>query len=159
MRKYCGSAAKKYFVLSLICFLFLTIGVILALVDFEQVGLTVLFIGFGGMAGITFWGVAVGEYSVSLRMDDDKIILSRSRRMIGNNGIKKIVLKKVTINFSDIKSVSVRSYKGDGIISKDTKFYIFYLQNGDAYEATFYHYGKKREAEIINRLKEKVDFV
>lgn len=60
--------------------------------------------------------------------------------------------KGYNVNFADVKTYKVIFSKGDGLISADTTFYIFVLNDDREVQFTLFNFGKKQELEIKNRL-------
>ena len=60
--------------------------------------------------------------------------------------------KGFKIEFKDIKKYIVDFYPGDGIISADTTWYTFILNNETEVRFALFHFGKNQELEIKNSL-------
>ena len=57
-----------------------------------------------------------------------------------------------TVYFKDVEKYRNECFIGDGIISADTNWYIFKLNDGTIIRFTLFHFGKKMEIEIKNSL-------
>lgn len=57
-----------------------------------------------------------------------------------------------TVYFKDVEKYRNECFIGDGIISADTNWYIFELNDGTIIRFTLFHFGKKMEIEIKNSL-------
>ena len=65
--------------------------------------------------------------------------------------------KGFKIDFKDIIKYIVDFHPGDGIISADTTWYIFILNNETEVRFALFHFGKKQELEIKNSLSKFVN--
>ena len=61
--------------------------------------------------------------------------------------------KGFKIDFKDIKKYIVDFHPGDGIISADTTWYTFIMNNETEIRFTLFHFGKNQELEIKNNLR------
>lgn len=156
MKIYRRPSAKIFAGLALFCIFLFIVGVILAIMSFEQLNIIVFLIGLGGSIGILFSAVAIAEYVACIKIDDTRIIFHPAVRKIKNKGKCRICCKKLEIPFSEIKKMSPHIQHGDGIISKDTMVYDFKLKNGDSFSITLYSYGKQRERKIVTILNEHI---
>ena len=77
-------------------------------------------------------------------MEKDKIILPRGAIIDEKLSFQKKIISRV-----DIITVESKLYKGDGLIAKDTYFYMLKLKNGTKITFTIYSFGKEAEKEII----------
>ncbi len=93
----------------------------------------------------------LAEKSRYLIVEKDKIILPR-----GVNIGEKMSFQKTIIKREDIISIESKLYKGDGLIAKDTFFYILKLKNGTRVTFTLYPFGKEAEKEIIEDIKKNI---
>ena len=65
--------------------------------------------------------------------------------------------KGFKIEFKDIKKYIVDFHPGDGIVSADTTWYTFILNNETEVRFALFHFGKKQELEIKNSLSKFVN--
>jgi hypothetical protein len=86
---------------------------------------------------ILFLSCFFAEKSRYLTIDDKKITLPRGAYINGKKSFQKTV-----IYIDQIHSINVVLHKGDGIISKDTLFYVLRLKDGTSIKFTLYAFGK-----------------
>ena len=145
MKKYVPRATKWLGMIALLCGGVLLVGIILAFA--EKTMTSIAMIALGSVFGILFLSCFLAEKSRMLVVDTEKIIFPRGA---DKNG--KMVLKKTTVRFCDIDSVDTKLHKGDGLVSKDTAFYILNLKDGTKITVTLYAYGKE-EKDILETIK------
>ena len=97
---------------------------------------------------ILFLSCFFAEKSRYLTIDDEKIVLPR-----GTIINEKTSFRRTIINTNEIRSIKSESYKGDGIILKDTLFHTLKLNDGTRIKFTLYSYGKDAEYEILAAIK------
>ena len=148
MKKYTSPATKWLMVVSLICCAVLLTGIVLAFMEITNIGLPIGLILMGGLLGVIFFSCFLAEKSRSLLIDANRIVFPRGAEING-----KIVFQKTVIITSEIHSVEIKSYKGDGLIVKDTIFYTLRLTDGRKITVMLYHYGKAAEKEIFEAIK------
>ena len=95
-----------------------------------------------------FTACCLADGSRYLIIDDKKIDLPRGADING-----KTVFKRTVAAIDGISSIECVLYKGDRIVSKDTRFYSLKMKDGSIITFTLYAYGKKAEEEIISTLK------
>ena len=152
MKKYSSRAVKFLAIISLTCGAILLTGIALLFAKIDNIGLQIGLIGLGGLLGITFFTCFLAEKSRALIMDTDKVIFPRGAEING-----KIVFQKTVVKTSEISSAETHSFKGDGLIAKDTDFYTLRLTNGKKITLTLYHYGKEAEKEIWETIKSRIE--
>lgn len=159
MYKYFRSSSKIFGILALLCFFMIATGIILIIVNINQFEFISFLLALGIPLGIIFFTVFIAEHKSYLIIDQEKIIFPFALTEFHQNDMLTRKWGKSTVFFKDIKFVKVKFNKGDKIISKDTSFYHFYLNNGIEFSKTFFPYGKIQEKEIVSYLKGKVRFV
>ena len=152
MKKYRQSCIKFLSVLIAICCLMIAVGIVLAFIDYESQTLIFCFLGIGIPWTLILFLILLPAARNYLLIDDEKIVLPITR-------VPKIRVKRNVLSYNQINCIRVVKYKGDGLISKDTTFYRFILNDGCEFTETFYCYGKVQEREIVERLKKYVCFV
>lgn len=148
MKKYTSRATKWLMIATLICGAVLLTGIILAFGEVANIGLSVGLIMMGGLLGIIFFSYFLAERSRALIISANQIVFPRGAEING-----KTVFQKTVIKTNEISSVEIKSYKGDGLIAKDTFFYTLRLADGRIITVTLYHYGKEAEKEIFEAIK------
>ena len=151
MKRYTSRATKLLAIVALICGTVVLIGIILAFADVQNIGLPFGFILLGGLLGAIFLACWLAEKSRVLIISAGQIILPRGAEING-----KLVFQKTVVKTSEISSAEIHSFKGDGLIAKDTDFYTLSLTNGRKITLTLYHYGKKAEKEIWETIKSSI---
>ena len=151
MKKYISRATKWLGILSLICFVMLSIGIVFIVVKFPHVGLQIGLTMVGGLMSSLFLTCYLAERSRVLIIDADKIILPGG---IDKNG--KMLCRKVVIKIDEICSVESKLYKGVALISKDTYFHTLKLKDGTKITVTLYAYGKVAEKEILETIHKNI---
>ncbi|MGN0171869.1 MAG: hypothetical protein ACI39E_03675 [Acutalibacteraceae bacterium] len=148
MKKYTSSASKCLMMITLISFAVFLTGIILALAEVANIGLPIGLIMTGGLLGIIFFSCFLAEKSRILVISVDQIVFPRGAEVNG-----KTVFQKTVVKTNDIRSVEIKRYTGDWLISKDTNFYLLRLKDGKKVAVTLYHYGKEAEKEIFEAIK------
>ena len=156
MKKYFRSSAKVFGILSLICLLMIILGVILVITSTDFFELKLLLFGFGIPLGTIFFTCYIAENKY-LIIDQEKIVFPFELTCFYKNNSSTKRFRKTPVFFKDIKYVKIRFEKGDKIITKDTYFYDFHLNDGTEFSKCFYHYGKY-EKEIVSNLSKKIKF-
>ena len=151
MKKYTSRATKWLIVVSLICGVVLLTGIILAFASIGNIGLPIGLIMMGGLLGILSFSCFLAEKSRVLIISAGQIIFPRGAEING-----KSVFQKTVVKTSEISSAETHSFKGDGLIAKDTDFYTLSLTNGRKITLTLYHYGKEAEKEIWETIKSSI---
>lgn len=151
MKKYTSQATKWFMVVTLICSVVLLTGIILAFMELKDIGFPVGLILMGGLLGVIFFSCFLAEKSRSLTIGADRIVFPRGAQING-----KTVLQKTVVKISEISSVEIKSFKGDGFISKDTNFYTLRLADSKKVTVTLYSYGKETEKEILETIKRSI---
>ena len=151
MKTYITCATKWLAILATISVAVLVAGIICIFAHPSGVGLQIGLTMFGGLMSILFLSCVFAEKSRYLTIDNEKIILPR-----GADKNSKISFQKTVINIDEIHSFKSELYKGDGIISKDTLFYILKLNDGSAIKFTLYAYGKAAEKEILEIIEKHI---
>lgn len=149
MRKYISRATKKLAIVTIISLVILLIGITFIVTNSFDIGLGLTLSG--GLMSILFSICFLAEKSRYLIVEKDKIILPR-----GVNIGEKMSFQKTIIKREDIISIESKLYKGDGLIAKDTFFYILKLKNGTRVTFTMYPFGKEAEKEIIEDIKKNI---
>ncbi len=152
MKKYRQSSIKFLSVLIAICCLMITVGIVLVLIDYKSQNLIFFFLGIGIPWALILFSVLLPAARNYLLIDDEKIVLPITR-------VPNISVKRNVLLYNQISCIRVVKHKGDGLISKDTTFYHFILNDGREFSETFYCYGKVLEQEIVEQLKKYVRFV
>ena len=151
MKRYTSRATKLLAIVALICGAVVLIGIILAFAGAKNIWLPFAFILLGGLLGIIFLACFLAEKSRVLIISAGQIILPRGAEING-----KLVFQKTVVKTSEISSAETHSFKGDGLIAKDTDFYTLSLTNGRKITLTLYHYGKEAEKEIWETIKSSI---
>ena len=151
MKKYVSRATKYLVILSLICIVILTAGIVLIVVGFPNtssiIGLTI----FGGVFGLLFLVCYFAERSRTLRIDSNTVIFPRGANVNG-----KTVLKKMVVKIDEIGFVESKLYEGDGLFTADCYFHTLKLKDGTEITVTLYSYGKAAEKEILEFIKNRI---
>lgn len=147
MKKYISQATRWFMIVTLICCTALLTGIVLVSFEVTNIGLPIGLIVAGGLLGIIFFSCFIAEKNRVLIISTDQIILPRGTMING-----KTVFKKTVVKTSEITSVEINSFKGDGLIAKDTDFYTLRLTDGRKITITLYHYGKEAEKEILEAI-------
>lgn len=148
MKKYTSSATEWLKVITLIGCAVLLAGIILAFMGVTNIGLPIGLIMMGGLLGILFFVSFLSEQSRYLIIDANRVVFPRGAEINGKTSFQKTVVKT-----SEIRSVEIRSFKGDGLIAQNTNFYTLRLTDGRTITVTLYHYGKAAEKEIFEAIK------
>lgn len=135
-------------VVTFVCCVLLFTGIILILMEVANIGLLIGLILMGGLLGIIFFSCFLAEKGRVLRISADQIVFPRGIEINGKTAFQRTVVKT-----SEINSVEISSYKGDGLIAKTTIFYTLRLTDGRKITVTLYHYGKEAEKEILEAIK------
>ena len=121
----------------------IVVGIMLELLDVQNVGLSFGLMVSGGLLDIILMPCYFAEKSRTLIIDTDQIIFPRGARRDG-----KIVSGKTVVSLCDIRSVESRLHKGIKLLTKDCFFYTLTLKDGTSITVTLYAYGKEAEKEI-----------
>lgn len=148
MKKYTSQATKWLMVVTFVCCVLLFTGIILILMEVANIGLLIGLILMGGLLGIIFFSCFLAEKGRVLIISADQIVFPRGIEINGKTAFQKTVVKT-----SEINSVEISSYKGDGLIAKTTIFYTLQLTDSRKITVTLYHYGKEAEKEILEAIK------
>ena len=148
MKKYTSKATKWLMVVTFVCCVLLFTGIILILMEVANIGLLIGLILMGGLLGIIFFSCFLAEKGRVLIISADQIVFPRGIEINGKSAFQRTVVKT-----SEINSVEISSYKGDGLIAKTTIFYTLRLTDGRKITVTLYHYGKEAEKEILEAIK------
>ena len=148
MKIYNSQATNWLFILSLISIATLITGVVCVVVGISDIELQIGLISSGGLLSTLFTACCLADGSRYLIIDDKKIDLPRGADING-----KTVFKRTVAVIDGISSIECVLYKGDRIVSKDTRFYSLKMKDGSIITFTLYAYGKKAEEEIISTLK------
>ena len=148
MKKYISKATKPLLLVTLISCAIMALGIIFAIIQIQNLPLVIGLISMGGLLGVLFLICYLVEKSRALIIDSDRIILPRGVRFNG-----KAAIQKTVISASEIKSIGSSLFKGDGLISKDTKLYTLRLLDGTKVTITLYAYGEQAETEIVETIK------
>lgn len=148
MKKYTSKATKWLMVVTFVCCVLLFTGIILILMEVANIGLLIGLILMGGLLGIIFFSCFLAEKGRVLIISADQIVFPRGIEINGKTAFQRTVVKT-----SEINSVEISSYKGDGLIAKTTIFYTLRLTDGRKITVTLYHYGKEAEKEILEAIK------
>ena len=151
MKRYTSRATKLLAIVALICGTVVLMGIILAFAGVQNIGLPIGFILLGGLLGAIFLACWLAEKSRVLIISAGQIIFPRGAEING-----KSVFQKTVVKTSEISSAETHSFKGDGLIAKDTDFYTLSLTNGRKITLTLYHYGKEAEKEIWETIKSSI---
>lgn len=151
MKKYISRATKWLGIISLICFVMLSIGIVFIVVKFPHVGLQIGLTMVGGLMSSLFLTCYLAERSRVLIIDADKIILPG-----GMDKNEKRFCCKTVIKIDEISSVESKLYKGVVLISKDTYFHTLKLKDGTKITVTLYAYGKAAEKEILETIHKNI---
>ena len=151
VKKYVSRATKYLVILSLICIVILTAGIVLIVVGFPNtssiIGLTI----FGGVFSLLFLVCYFAERSRTLRIDSNTVIFPRGANVNG-----KTVLKKMVVKIDEIGFVESKLYEGDGLFTADCYFHTLKLKDGTEITVTLYSYGKAAEKEILEFIKNRI---
>ena len=149
MRKYISRATKKLAIVTIISLVILLIGITFIVTNSLDIGfgLTIS----GGLMSVLFLSCFWAEKNRCLIMEKDKIILPRGAIIDEKLSFQKKIISRV-----DIITVESKLYKGDGLIAKDTYFYMLKLKNGTKITFTLYSFGKEAEKEIIEDIKKNI---
>lgn len=101
---------------------------------------------------LLYYGIT--EYFRTITFTDKEMTLA-FRVTTKSKDFKK---KKITVKFEDIRHVQQINLNSNGLLTRDTFIYYFYLNDGSEFRTYFYPFGKRSEKEIINILSEKTDF-
>ena len=138
-------------ILSLICIVILTAGIVLIVVGFPNtssiIGLTI----FGGMFSLLFIVCYFADRSRTLRIDSNTVIFPRGANVNG-----KTVFKKMVVKIDEISSNESKLIEGDGLFAYDCYFHTLKLKDGTEITTTLYSYGKVAEKEILEFIKNRV---
>lgn len=148
MKKYTSKATKWLMVVTFVCCVLLFTGIILILMEVANIGLLIGLILMGGLLGIMFFSCFLAEKGRVLIISAHQIVFPRGIEINGKTAFQRTVVKT-----SEINSVEISSYKGDGLIAKTTIFYTLRLTDGRKITVTLYHYGKEAEKEILEAIK------
>ena len=151
MKKYTSTSTKWLAILSAINALMLLIGIILIIFNAANIELQFLLTAFGSSMSILFLPIFFAERSRWLTIDEKTIDLPR-----GAKKNEKISFKRTVIDIEKIRSFEYTLHKGDGIISKDARFYTLTLKDSTTIEFTLYAYGKEAEEEIWDAIKNSI---
>ena len=149
MKKYMSRATKWLAFLASISVAVLITGIAFIFAKFSNVGLQIGLTMSGGLTSVLFLSFFFAEKSRYLTIDGEKVVLPRG---VDVNG--KTSFQRTAINMDEIRSVESNMYKGDGIISKDTRFHTLKLKDGTTIRFTLYAYVKDAENEILETIKE-----
>ena len=151
VKKYVSRATKYLVILSLICIVILTAGIVLIVVGFPNtssiIGLTI----FGGMFSLLFIVCYFADRSRTLRIDSNTVIFPRGANVNG-----KTVFKKMVVKIDEISSNESKLIEGDGLFAYDCYFNTLKLKDGTEITTTLYSYGKVAEKEILEFIKNRV---
>lgn len=148
MKKYTSQATRWLMIVTLICGIVLLTGIILAFTELKIIGVPIGLIMMGGLLGVIFFSCLLAEKGRSLIIGADWIVFPRGAEING-----KTVFQRTVVKTSEIRSVEIKSFKGDGLIAKDTDFYTLKLTDGRKITVTLYCYGKEAEKEIFEAIK------
>ena len=151
MKIYTPRATKWLALLTIIGVAILIIGVLFIAVDFSNTVFQVFLTMFGGLMSFLFLSCFVAEKSRYITIDDKRIVLPKCTDKSG-----KMLLRKTIIHFAEIRSITSKLYKGDGIISKDTFIHTLTLKDGTMLYFTLYAYGKDAENEILKTITQRI---
>ena len=151
MKRYYSRSVKLLAIVSLDGVAVLLTGIAFLFINIVDIWLSICLTVVGGLFGVLFLVCFVAEKSRTLLIDANKIILPRGATING-----KMAFQKTVIKMCEIQSIECCLRKGDGIISKDTYFYILNLIDNRKVTVTLYAYGKEAEREIIETIKKKV---
>jgi len=138
-------------IITLICGAVLLTGIILAFLEVANIALPIGLIMMGGLLGVLFFTCFLAEQGRYLIIDADRIVFPRGAEING-----KTVFQKMIVKINEIASVEINSFKGDGLIAKDTNFYTLRLTDGKKVTVTLYSYGKEAEKEILETIKRSI---
>ena len=144
MKKYISRSTKILGIITLITIAMLITGIILIVIDFQNLSLQLFLTLVGGMLSLIFLPCYLAERSRALVITADKITFLKGAQKNG-----KISFRKTVIKFEEIGSLRSDFHKGDKVISKDCFFYKIKLKDGTTITVTLYHYGKEAEKEIL----------
>lgn len=151
VKKYASRATKYLAILSLICIVILTSGIVLSVVGSPNTSLGIGLTIFGGMFSYLFLVCYFAERSRTLRIDSNTVIFPRGANVNG-----KMVLKKTVVKIDEISFVESKLYEGDGLFSSDCYFHTLTLKDGAKITVTLYSYGKAAEKEILEFIKNSI---
>ncbi len=151
MKKYISRSTKILGIITLITIAMLITGIILIVIDFQNLSLQLFLTLVGGMLSLIFLPCYLAERSRALVITSDKITFPKGAQKNG-----KISFRKTVIKFEEISSLRSDFHKGDKVISKDCFFHKLKLKDGTEITVTLYHYGKESENEILEVIQKNI---
>lgn len=153
MKKYYQIAIYPVSILGIACILSTLVGILVVTISPSKPSYAWGLIGVGCAVGVAIiLPCLIGVLCSPIQMNNEKIVFPTTSE-------PNFRLKEFTVKIEDIKSITTYVSIGDGLFTSDTRFYVFQLKNGDTFRQAFFSYGKKNEAEIINALKQEVEFI
>ena len=151
MKKYISRSTKILGIITLITIAMLITGIILIVIDFQNLSLQLFLTLVGGMLSLIFLPCYLAERSRALVITADKITFPKGAQKNG-----KISFRKTVIKFEEISSLRSDFHKGDKVISKDCFFHKLKLKDGTEITVTLFHYGKESENEILEVIQKNI---
>ncbi len=149
MKKYYQTAFLPSLIVLICSVLIIIVGIFFIIFLPQKIECILFFIGLGISAFLISAAVFIPIIFTPLIIENEKITFPILPLSIFS-------FKKHTVKFSDIKYVKAKSYRGDGIVTADSVFYEFVLEDGVKFtENLTAKYGKKQEKEIVDFLYSK----